>query len=74
MEQEQKPNIRTEAVKAVLASETPFDIIQQCRDLTNNELEFVRVYLEMNTAPPRARRRDAGKPRGPKTQAGLQVA
>ena len=55
--------IRTESVKTVLTSSAPWATIKACRDLTDAELEFVRVYLEMNTAPPRARRSDAGKSR-----------
>ena len=63
MDQENRPQIRTEAVKTVLASNIPMDTITACRDLSAAELEFIRVYLEMNQAPPRARRSDAGKPR-----------
>lgn len=55
--------IRTEAVKTILTTGVKWDTIKACRDLTDSELEFVRVYLEMNTAPPRARRSDAGTKR-----------
>ena len=58
--------IRTESVKTVLTSSVPWVTIKACRDLTDAELEFVRVYLEMNTSPPRARRSDAGTTRKPK--------
>ena len=62
----EQTSIRTEAVKTVLTSDTPFEVIKACRDLTTNELEFIRVYQEMNSPAPRARRRDAGTKRGPK--------
>jgi hypothetical protein len=62
METNQQP-IRTEAVKTVLTSSVSMDTIKACRELTDMELEFVRVFLDMNAPTPRAKRRDAGKPR-----------
>lgn len=58
--------VRTEVVKGIIDSETPFETISACRDLTNNELEFIRVYLAMNAPTPRAPRKDRGTKRGPK--------
>jgi len=52
--------VRTEVVKGIIDSDTPFETIKACRDLTNTELEFVRVYLDMNAPPPRRKRSDAG--------------
>ena len=60
---ENQQQIRTEAVKTVLTSNVSMDTIKACRELSDIELEFVRVYLAMNTAPPRARRSDAGTKR-----------
>jgi len=62
MDNQQQP-IRTEAVKTVLTSSVSMETIKACRDLTTAELEFVRVFLEMNAPAPRARRSDAGKSR-----------
>jgi len=61
--------VRTEVVKAIIDSDTPFDTIRACRDLTNTELEFIRVYLDMNAPPPRRKRSDAGSKR---PKAGVQ--
>jgi hypothetical protein len=55
--------IRTEAVKTVLTSNVSMDAIMACRDLTEPELEFVRVYLAMNAPAPRKQRSDTGKSR-----------
>ncbi len=59
----QEDKIRTEAVKIVLTCGLSMATIKACRELTEPELEFLRVYLELNQAPPRARRSDAGKTR-----------
>ncbi len=62
MDSNQQP-IRTEQVKIVITCGLSMATIKACRELTEPELEFIRVYLEMNQAPPRARRSDAGTKR-----------
>lgn len=60
MPEEQKSSVRTESVKAVLTSNIPLTTIMACRNLTDSELEFVRVYTEMNAPAPRKPRKDIG--------------
>lgn len=66
-------SIRTDVVKQIIASETPIEVITACRDLTNNELEFIRVHMQITLPAPRKPRKDIGQAR-PKADKAVAAA